>query len=673
MRVKSAGKRALCCLLVGVFAVSTGGWAQGAGSSARFPQEELHQMLAPIALYPDALLAQILMAATYPIEVVEAERWLRSNKNLKRAQLNAALEQRNWDLSVKALVPFPQVLAMMSEKLDWTQRVGDAFLSQEVEVMDTIQHLRSKAYAQGNLTNTKEQKVIVEQRIIRVEPADPQVIYVPTYNSTVVYGTWWHPSYPPSPSYPAGAVVATGLLSFAAGVPVGSAWNSGWGSWNWGGHQINANINRNININQNNININNVQTSRWQHQVEHRKGNPYRSQDLRERYGQAQRVDTTERNDFRGFDQSKRDDLSQKSAGPGRNQRGDSDDMNRQWRDGDRKLTQPQQQELQAFGSANAFQGIGWGEDAQRFSDRGRTSRQNAGSIHRGGGRVASAAGQKGFASPEEAVKALANAIKADDTKELPALFGPAGKALIYSGDEVADRAGRERFVKAYEEINQLEKKDENRVILHVGSIDWPFPVPIVRVGNAWSFNTGEGREEMLNRRIGQNELDVIQVSLAVVDAQRDYAAEDRNGDGVLEYAQQFLSDPGKKNGLYWPVAEGEDPSPLGPLAARAGREGYAKKKVAGKAEPYHGYFYRILTAQGQQARGGARAYLVKGKMIGGFAVVAYPAEYGHSGIMTFIVNQEGVVFEKNLGANTARTASGMKTFDPDESWKKAE
>ena len=280
---------------------------------------------------------------------------------------------------------------------------------------------------------------------------------------------------------------------------------------------------------------------------------------------------------------------------------------------------------------------------------------------------------QELFGSPEEAVKALIAAIKANDTQKLLAIFGPEGKPLISSGDEVADQAGRERFAKAYDEMNQLEKKDDNRVILHVGSEDWPFPVPVVNRDNAWHFNTSEGKGEVLNRRIGRNELNAIQVCLAMVDAQRDYASEDRDGNGVLEYARKFLSDPGKKNGLYWPVAEGEEPSPLGPLAAKASSEGYAKKTGGGQPEPYHGYYYRILTAQGKNAQGGARDYLTKDKMIGGFAVVAYPAEYGNSGIMTFMANPDGVVYEKNLGSKTTRAARGMKIFDPDETWKKVE
>jgi hypothetical protein len=385
MDAKSAGQHALSWLLILLLSAPTVVVAQDSGLSARFTQQELDQMLAPIALYPDSLLAQILTAATYPIEVVQADRWVKSNKNLKGEQLNAALDQMKWDLSVKALVPFPQVLATMSEKLDWTQRIGDAFLAQQDEVIDSIQQLRSKAYAQGNLKSTKEQKVIVEQQVIRVEPANPQVVYIPTYNPTVVYGTWWYPSYPPYSYSPAGAVIATGVLSFAAGVAVGAAWNSGWGSWNWGGHQINANINRNININQNNINVNNLQTSKWQHDPVHRKGVPYRSQDLRERYGQAQKGDQARGNDFRGFDQSRRDSQGQGATRQDLSQNRGAGGLDRQRPGESRDFIRPDGQGLQGRGSSNAFQGIGRGDDTQRFSDRGRSSRQSAGGGGGGG------------------------------------------------------------------------------------------------------------------------------------------------------------------------------------------------------------------------------------------------------------------------------------------------
>jgi hypothetical protein len=280
---------------------------------------------------------------------------------------------------------------------------------------------------------------------------------------------------------------------------------------------------------------------------------------------------------------------------------------------------------------------------------------------------------QKRFKSPEEAVKALAQAVKGNDTKELSAIFGPAGKELISSGDQVADKTGREHFVKAYEEMNKLVKENDTKVILHVGSGDWPFPVPVVKKGDDWLFDTVAGKEEILNRRIGRNELNAIQVCLAYVDAQREYVLKDRDADKLLEYAQRLISKKGEKNGLYWEAKEGEPQSPLGPLIAKAATEGYSGERPVGRRSPYHGYYYRILKSQGKHAPGEEYDYVVKGKMIGGFALVAYPAEYGNSGVMTFIVNQDGVVYEKNLGEDTKKIAAAMKKFDPDDTWKKAE
>ena len=195
----------------------------------------------------------------------------------------------------------------------------------------------------------------------------------------------------------------------------------------------------------------------------------------------------------------------------------------------------------------------------------------------------------------------------------------------------------------------------------------------MVKQGESWRFDTRQGAQEIIDRRIGKNELSAIQVSLAYVDAQREYAARDQDGDGLLEYAQKFVSEPGKKDGLYWESREGEEPSPLGPFAAQARKEGYARKKAGDQPSPYHGYFYKILKAQGKNAPGGAYSYVVRGKMIGGFALVAYPASYGSSGIMTFIVNHDGVVYEKDLGKNTEASAQAMTSFDPDQTWRKSE
>lgn len=276
---------------------------------------------------------------------------------------------------------------------------------------------------------------------------------------------------------------------------------------------------------------------------------------------------------------------------------------------------------------------------------------------------------QKSFSSPEEAVKAAIAAAKKGDEKELTAIFGPGSVELLRSGDPVADERRRADFLKAYDEKNRLVTEGENTVLV-VGNDDWPLPIPLVKKGNGWAFDATRGKEEVLNRRIGRNELDAIQVVLAYVDAQREYAMKDRDGDGLLEYAQSFRSDSGKKNGLYWQAKSGEEESPLGPFAARAVKEGY---KASDKPVPFHGYYYRILTAQGKDAAGGAYSYIVKGSMIGGFALVAYPAEYGNSGVMTFIVNHEGKIFEKDLGKNTGTVAAAMKEYNPDKTWKEVQ
>ncbi len=282
----------------------------------------------------------------------------------------------------------------------------------------------------------------------------------------------------------------------------------------------------------------------------------------------------------------------------------------------------------------------------------------------------AATAQQKSFPSAEEAVKAAIAAARSNNDKELLVIFGPAAKELIFSGDAVADKQRRERFLKAYDEKNRLAKEGDSVVVV-IGNNDWPFPIPVVKKGDRWLFDTAKGREEILNRRIGENELNAIQVMLTLVDAQREYAMKDRDSDGLLEYARRFRSEPGKKNGLYWETKAGEEQSPLGPIATQAQREGYkGQQQSSGQtAAPYHGYFYKILEAQGKNAPGGAYGYLVKGKMIGGFALVAYPAQYGNSGVMSFIVNHEGKVFQKDLGKNTAAVAGGMKEYNPDSTW----
>ena len=276
------------------------------------------------------------------------------------------------------------------------------------------------------------------------------------------------------------------------------------------------------------------------------------------------------------------------------------------------------------------------------------------------------------FASPEAAVRAMVEALNSNDLKALEAIFGPGSRDLITSGDSTADQSDREQFLKLYNEKNGLEQTAD-KVVLSVGNEDWPFPIPMVKEDAFWRFDTEEGVEEILARRIGRNELSAIQVCLAYVDAQREYVLKDRNGDGFLEYAQKFASESGKQDGLYWKAKEGDEQSPLGPLVGAAQEQGYSGKKSGGKPIPYHGYYYRILKAQGKKAPGGAYDYMVKGKMIGGFALVAYPAKYGSSGIMTFIVNHDGVVYQNDLGRNTEKAAQAIKLFNPDSMWEKVE
>jgi hypothetical protein len=276
----------------------------------------------------------------------------------------------------------------------------------------------------------------------------------------------------------------------------------------------------------------------------------------------------------------------------------------------------------------------------------------------------------KSFASPDEALKSLVQAVRTNDTKELLAILGPGSKEIISSGDPVADKSNRERFVKLYDEKLVIGGADTGRAVFSIGNEDYPYPIPLVKKGNAWKFDAKAGKEEILNRRIGRNELDVIEILRAYTDAQREYATTDWDGNGTTEFAQKIRSSPGKKDGLYWDAKEGEKLSPLGPLAAKAASEGY---KTGKGQQALHGYFFKILKGQGKDADGGAFDYVANGKMVLGFAMVAWPAQYGNSGIMTFIVNQSGVVYQKNLGKNSGKTAAAMKLYNPDKSWKKVE
>jgi hypothetical protein len=285
-------------------------------------------------------------------------------------------------------------------------------------------------------------------------------------------------------------------------------------------------------------------------------------------------------------------------------------------------------------------------------------------------GFIAPAFAQEQFGTPEAAVEALVTAARSEDGAAILKVLGPDGKPIVSSGDPVADSNIRQDFVSAYNAKHAIEMEGDGTRTLIIGNDDWPFPIPLVNKAGQWQFDTKAGLDEILRRRIGRNELSAIQVSLAYVQAQNEYASLDPAGHGRGAYAQRIVSSPGKKDGLYWPSAEGEEPSPLGALAAQAAVEGY---KIKGTPIPYHGYYYRILSRQGATAPGGAYDYVVKGKMIGGFGLLAFPADYGNSGIMTFMVNQDGTVFQKDLGDRTEKFARRIETFDPAAGWQKVE
>ncbi len=275
------------------------------------------------------------------------------------------------------------------------------------------------------------------------------------------------------------------------------------------------------------------------------------------------------------------------------------------------------------------------------------------------------------FRTPQEAVEALVNAAKGGDRKSMLAVLGRRGADIVSSGDEVADAEARQRFVAAYASKHQVTTENDQKAVLIIGTDDFPFPIPLVRRGRGmWAFDTEAGRHEILRRRIGRNELAAIQSCLAYVDAQNEYAEKGHDDAASGIYAQRIVSRPGKQDGLYWPTAQGDDASPLGDLVARATGEGY---RFDGGRAPFHGYYYKILTKQGPDAPGGALNYVVGGKMIGGFALVAYPAEYRSSGVMTFLVNHQGTVFQKDLRKHTASIVRHMNSFNPDPTWKKVD
>lgn len=377
-------------------------FAQDPAQQQTYSNEQIEQLVAPIALYPDSLVAQILMASTYPLEVVEAARWVKANPKVTGQALEDAMQKQSWDASVKSLTAFPQVLAMMDQNLDSTTDLGNAFLAQQTDVMNAVQALRAKAKAAGNLESNQQQTVTVEQQpagtqsqTIIIQPANPQVVYVPTYNPTTIYGPWPYPSYPPYYYYPPGYAAVGSLISFGVGMAVGSAL---WGGCNWGGGNVNVNVNRYNNFNKTNIN-----NSNWNHNSVHRKGVQYKNQDVRNRYGKGTQGNAQAREQFRGRAEQGRQDIArgdankfkgQQGKGSGAHTLGAKGDGPRQ---GNRDVGQGKaaqrgggqqgNRQAAAHRNSNAFSGAGNGQQVRQQSSRGQASRQSAASRSGGGGR----------------------------------------------------------------------------------------------------------------------------------------------------------------------------------------------------------------------------------------------------------------------------------------------
>ena len=414
-------RKSLIWVLVGFLALPGGSLSAAESAGQGFKPEEIDALVAPIALYPDSLLSQIFMASTYPLEIVEANRWAKQNQNLKGDALAQALEKQDWDPSVRSLVNFPDVLSNMSEKLDWTQKLGDAFLSQQKEVMDAVQRLRAKAEAAGNLKTTEQQKVIVEEKVIKIESPSPQVVYVPTYNPTVVYGAWPYPAYPPYPWYPPGYAFGASMLAFGTGVALGAAWGYAWGGANWRGGNVDVDINRNTNFN---TNINREQYKQnlqargqreggsFQHDPSHRKGVGYRDNNTAQKFNRGSDAQAAKaREDFRGRAEGGRQELA-RQGGPGdrgglgeKGSVGDRGGLGDKGGLGDRGGTSKGggladrggggggvgdrgggPGNRGGGGGGDAFQGMGRGGDVRSASSRGAASRSSSASRGGGGG-----------------------------------------------------------------------------------------------------------------------------------------------------------------------------------------------------------------------------------------------------------------------------------------------
>ena len=686
--------------------------APAAGAEAapvKLPPDQLDSLVAPIALYPDPLLAQTLVAATYPLEIVQLQQFLAKNPKLKDKALADAVAKQPWDPSIQSMAAVPEVVKRLADDIQWTTQLGDAFLDQQSDVMDAVQRMRKKAQDKGALTSNEQQKVetqVVEQKtVIVVQPSNPEVIYVPSYNPTVVYPPPIYPYppvyYPPPPPYGAAFVSFTAGVMIGAAVWGGSCCGCGWGSNNTVNVNVNNNYNRNANINSGNV----------QHNSAHRGGAPYSSQATANKYGGS----------AKGGSQGSRGASAQQQGGrqggagasPSANTRGGGGagaspsastrggggagaspsassrgaGKLRRLRRRLRRLQREQRQGKQLPGLLeHELPRRGWGL-ARRRRRPGRAEMSvmkkwlgsgivcafifapaldAAEPVAPAAKKPSVAVHQRTFDSARGAADALISAAVRLDLPALKEILGPDGEDFVVTADAVQDRNQIEAFAAKAREKNDVvpDAKNPNLAILSIGDQDWPMPVPIVRKGGKWLFDSKAGRKEVLYRRIGGNELNAIGACHHFVEAQHAYALEKHDGSPVNQYAQKIISTPGKQDGLAWQNPDGTMGGPLGEGLARAIAEGYSKK-----SEPFHGFYFKVLKGQGPAAPLGKIDFVVEGVMIGGFALVAAPADYRVTGVKSFIVSHDGIVYEKDLGPKTLEHFRAMELYDPDKSW----
>ncbi len=616
--------------------------------------DQLDNLVAPVALYPDPLLSQVLVASTYPLEIVEANQWLQQNKNLSGQALLDAARQQNWDPSVQALVALPDVMTRLTQDVRWTTDLGNAFLAQQADVMSAVQRMRGKAQTNGKLQSTQQQTVSTEnengQSAITILPANPQVIYVPTYNPEWVWGPPVFGYYPPL-FYP-GIGIGFG---FGPGIYIGGFFGGccGWGSFGWGwgpnwfGHTILVN-----NYFLHRYGFNDFHggafrgTGVWAHDAAHRQGVPYANRALSEAIPRRRSRSRSQP----GSGSSRpicRPNRRIRIAGirtPESRRESQRIWRNSRWR------ANPHPERSRILQHAARRWWRRWRRRRWRIPRRRRWWwRRSQGAMMKAlilisAGALMFAQAQKTFDSPEAAASALIDAAAADNVADLNAIFGTQGKTILTSGDPARDKAEREEFVSIAKSKHELQKDsmDRNRMILSIGQDDWPFPVPIVKKDGVWKFDTSMGAQAMRARRVGANEMDAIEICAGFAGAEHAYAERSP----MHEYAATLAA---------------LEPQVLKDFAAATGAT----------AKPYHGYVFAVLKSQGPSSPGGRHDYVVssqkKSSMMGGFALVAWPAVYGVTGVHTFIVNQDGLVYEKDLGAHAG---APVATYNPDASWR---